>query len=125
MSEQGTTTEIMSVNMALKSHDFYYTFTAALPGKQTINRTTVVTVPYLTNTRDLAKGDILTMQVDDAPEKKKAQKRGKTWETEAQKAGRDQKRKEKDAAPSAATRRRCAEDSEVMGAFGEDDSMYL
>lgn len=119
-------TNPIHVNMALKSHEFFYIITAALPGKQSISRTTVVTVPYLTNTCDLKKGDILTMQVADTPEKEKKAKRGRNWETDARNTLNKEKLKEKkEAAPSGSTRRRCAEDSDVMGAFAQSDEMFL
>ena len=50
-----------------------------------MNHTVVVTAPFLTNTVDLKKGDVLTMGVSDTPAKEDGPKkqRARTWETDA------------------------------------------
>ena len=86
------------------------------PGPNNLVKTTVVTVPYLTNTTDLREGDILTMRVPDPPVREKKAPRKATWDSQAlAKANRDKMESRKkqrlegiDAGPG-------------MGALTEDD----
>ena len=75
----------IKVNMELKTHEFYHATTSILPGSGSLAHTVVVTAPFLTNTVDLKQGDVLVMEVPDAPEKEDGTRkaRARTWETDA------------------------------------------
>ena len=85
-------TKPIVANMTMGNHDFYHGLTAALPSKQSMQRTTVVTVPYLTNNCDLVAGDILTLEVDDEPDKAPQTRRGRTWVSQETQKAKRQKR---------------------------------
>ena len=84
------------INMELGEHEFFYTLAAMMPGPvpKSISKTTVVTVPYLTNTTDLKEGDILAMRVHDPPEKKKAAPKKHTWDSQAKEKVNEQRKKQ-------------------------------
>ena len=72
-------------NMELQTFDFYHAMTSMMPDKKSMHHSVVVTAPFLTNTVDLKKGDVLTMEVRDGPVKEDGTKkqRVRTWETDA------------------------------------------
>ena len=76
----------IAINMEMKEHEFHFSTVSLLPNKpnaRSIQKSTVVTVPYLTNTEKLEQGDVLAMRANDIPEKPKAVKKNQTWDSQA------------------------------------------
>ena len=59
------------VNMELRTHEYFLCDCLFAAKEGSVQQTVTVSVPYLVNSTDIAKGDILTVEVEDAPVRQK------------------------------------------------------